>query len=428
MLEVSDLTIADRYRLLEKLGEGGMGTVYRALDRLTGQYVALKQVAVAHAKTSGHTDALHYALAQEFKVLASLRHPNIISVLDYGFDEEPYFTLELLENAQSFVAYAQQKSLPEQVELFIQLLQALTYLHRRGILHRDLKPSNVLIMEDQVKVLDFGLAIAREHLEADDGIVGTLFYAAPEIILRSPASVASDLYAVGVMLYQLFAGDLPFRTTGNKYALMVKITNSEPDYFPLTDSPLRGVIERLLQKTPADRYAAATDVINALCDATGAAHPPETSAVRESFLQAAHFVGREFEYSILQEALNNAAAGHGTTWIIGGESGVGKSRLVEELRTQALIEGALVLRGQAIAEGGLPYQIWRDAIRRLVLHTQLSDFAASVLKPLVPDIERLLGRDVGNSPEIDAQSLQFRLLAVIESLFEQQHGLVVLLA
>ena len=169
-------SIGGRYVLEQKLGEGGMGAVYRATDRLTQETVALKQVSIPGEKlqfaaqaSNGKSDSFRLALAQEFKTLASLRHPHIISVLDYGFDNarQPYLTMELLENAPTLIEAGRDRPLSYQIELLVQLLQALAYLHRRGIIHRDLKPDNVLVIDGQVKVLDFGLAVAREHLPKD---------------------------------------------------------------------------------------------------------------------------------------------------------------------------------------------------------------------------------------------------------------------
>src|SRR5262245_21363215 len=157
--------LGQRYRLLNLLGAGGMGRVYRAIDRLNGQVLALKRVLVPTdelviaTRTAPQTD-FHFALAQEFQLLASLRHPSIIGVLDYGFDSErqPFLTMELIENAQTIRHAAQDQPLSVQVELLRQLLQALAYLHRRNVVHRDLKPSNVLVKSGQVKVLDFGIS------------------------------------------------------------------------------------------------------------------------------------------------------------------------------------------------------------------------------------------------------------------------------
>src|SRR5215207_4709975 len=144
------MDIGKRYRILNEIGGGGMGKVYRALDRLTNNIVALKQVSISGSLLDSldiGTD-FRLALAQEFRVLSSLHHPNIISVLDYGFDQErrPYFTMEFLNNAKSIVDFTEHLPLKEKLHLWIQLLQALAYLHRRGIIHRDLKPDNVMVL------------------------------------------------------------------------------------------------------------------------------------------------------------------------------------------------------------------------------------------------------------------------------------------
>ncbi|KAB2858789.1 MAG: serine/threonine-protein kinase PknK, partial [Anaerolineae bacterium] len=391
--------IGSRYRLHEQLGTGGMGAVYRATDRLTGTTVALKRVLTPTGdltfNSASDFDDHRVALASEFQTLASLRHPHIISVLDYGFDAaaQPFFTMTLLEEPQTLIHAAHDQSIQHKITLLIQTLQALAYLHRRGIIHRDLKPANVLVTEGHVRVVDFGLSIGRDEAR---GIAGTLAYMAPEILEGDPASEASDLYAVGVMAYEMLVGRHPYdiSSAGN---LLQDLLSTEPDLSAIPDpfnpnitkhfhsddpaaaelatvvlthapllveipeiedkhpSPtvvsgpkitLAGIVGKLLAKRPADRFATAHEVIEALCAASGQAVPPESAATRESFLQAATFVGREAELNTLLHALDQSLDGQAGFWLIGGESGVGKSRLLAELRTRALVRGALVLHGK----------------------------------------------------------------------------------
>ena len=405
---------------------GAMGAVYRAYDRLTGQYVALKRV-LTHSDNldfaSRHADTMNpsLALAHEFRTLASLRHPNVISVQDYGFDSDglPYFTMALLEEPLTVVDAGLNLPLQEQIGLLVQILQALAYVHRRGLLHRDLKPSNVLVRDRHAYVLDFGLAKDRDVHGPEADTVGTLAYIAPEVLKGEPASEPSDLYAVGVIAYEMIAARHPFRLDNISH-LITDIIERPPDLTSLDISePLRLVLARLLAKDPADRYPSAADTINALCAASGLPVPPETAELRESYLQAARFVGREAEMERLVEVLRTAVDGQGSAWLIGGESGVGKSRLLEELRARALVTGALTLRGQAISERALPYQVWREPVRRLALAATPTDDEAAILGQMIPDLERLLDRPIPPPPELDAGTFQRQLFLTVEALVQR---------
>jgi serine/threonine protein kinase/tetratricopeptide (TPR) repeat protein len=512
--------IGGRYQLLDKLGFGGMGIVYRALDKSTGQQVALKQVILSADQKPQDAEEMRLALAHEFQTLASLRHPHIISVLDYGFDaaHQPYFSMDLLVQPQSILAAGRSRSLAGKIDLLVQTLQALVYLHRRSILHRDLKPGNVQVVDSQVKVLDFGLSIKPAMPVPEDGVVGTPAYMAPEVLQGEPATEASDLYAMGVIAYELLADRHPFDTSKlsrlvsevmskapdlNLLATRLRAAESPvtpPDTLPEMDSaepadgsttriipsvdavdqttrgspqdvdqdrdqttrpslpapstthttrpsvpimgstpapstgpagqaahPVVAVVQKLLAKDPRQRYDDASVVIRDLSAAIGEPLPVETVATRESFLQAAQFVGREAEMGQLTDALNEALAGRGSAWLIGGESGVGKSRLLDELRTRALVAGALVLRGQAVSEAGGPHQVWRDPLRRLALIADLSDADASILKTLIPDIGDLLERPIPDAPELDPERPQKLLASLVASIFHRQTQAAVLI-
>lgn len=403
--------INNRYQLQDVLGEGGMGIVYRAYDRLTDTFVALKRVQPGIKLPEHSTEPLApLSLANEFRTLATLRHPHIISVLDYGFDAQsaPYFTMTLLEEKQEFLDALDDIPIDEQVHLFNQMFLALVYLHRRGIVHCDMKPGNVLITHKHLKVLDFGLAVSINN---NRDRAGTIHYMAPETLARGIVLNTSDLYASGVMMYQAITGKMPYKPANIQGRIEIPVSMKR-----MSGHPLEGVVQRLLQINPNDRYQTADEVIRAINEATHYTPPPETEAIVESFLQTAPFVGREKEIELLEKALTEASG----MWLIGGESGVGKSRLVEELRIRALINGRLVIQGQAAQRENLPFEQWRSIIRRLCLSGNLSDWTAGVLKDLVPDIDTLLKRDISPVPELTGRGYQERLASAIETLIREQ--------
>lgn len=413
------MLVANRYERLSQLGTGAMGVVYHVRDRLTHTELALKQVKVDAeflAAGSDHDTASEsrIALANEFQMLASLRHPNIVSVQDYGFDaqRQPFFTMTLLHEPQTLLEAAQDSSLETQANLLIQLLQSLSYVHRRGIMHRDLKPNNVLVRDQHVYVLDFGLATRRDGGDPEQ-TAGTLAYMAPEVLVGNPPAEAADLYAVGVIAYEMFSGHYPYNSD-NPTSLIQDILQTPVPLDNLKIAPeLRALLGRLLAKDPADRYTDANAVIRDLCAALTLPPPAESVEIRESFLQAATFVGREEERHTLENAVKQLVSEQtGSAFLIGGESGIGKSRLLNEISTRALVNGVMVLRGQMTSEGGLSYEMWRDALRRLALMVEIDQADAMILKTILPDLPELLSMTI---PDLkDTTDLQKRLLLAIE--------------
>ncbi len=415
----SPLFINHRYVLGEKMGEGSFGVVYRASDRLTGDTVALKHVAVPSPE-------LNLALAQEFRTLASLRHPHIISVLDYGFDQDqrPYFTMDLLDNPLTILEAGEKKPVELQVGLMIELLQALDYLHARDILHRDLKPTNILVTgPGHVKVLDFGLS---SSITQATGTAGTLQYLAPEVIRNQSIEQSSDIYAFGVIAYQLLTGRYPFSLDSPTETLS-SILYSTPDVSQIENAGLAAVVLACLSKEPAIRYTEARDVIHDLSSAINQDPPQESRLIRESFIQSAPFTGRSKEFSQLSDALDNAIAGSGSLWLVAGESGVGKSRLIDEIRINAMVKGAMVVKGLGIEGAGRAYQLWRDTLPPLILSAPISDLEAGVLKEIIPQIDTLLERDIPGVPKLTGLAGQQRLVATIDEVIQRQRRPLVLI-
>ena len=408
---------------------GGMGVVYRAYDRLTGQDVALKRLNLPGEYldfphfTPDIANSIWLGLAREFSMLATLRHPYIISVLDYGFDErhQPYFTMELLEHTATILDATRDRPLSIRAQMLMQTLEALAYLHRRGVVHRDLKPDNVLVVDDQIKVLDFGLAIAQEYMpEEDDIFSGTLAYMAPEVLKGRSADERADLYAIGVMAYELFVGRHPFNIQGLDMLEYAAVVQAQiPDFPVAVPSPIAEIIARLLAKQPEDRYETAHDTISAFSKALAKPVHREAIAIRESYLQAAQFVGRDRELQTLNDALRRAKEGTGGAWLIGGESGVGKSRLLSELRIRALVEGILVFQGETEMAAGQGYRPWKGILQRLVLLSDPSSLETGVLKPVIPNIARLVNKPVPDIVGLDSERARLRLFSVITALLQR---------
>ncbi|MCI0714020.1 MAG: tetratricopeptide repeat protein [Chloroflexi bacterium] len=448
-----------RYVLAQQLGKGGMGVIHRATDRLTGKTVAVKRVTTHLSNlvlaTQGVSTSRHrLALTQEFQTLARLRHPNIIRVLDFGFDasQQPYFTMELLEGAQNIIDGGRYLDTKGKVALIVQILEALAYLHRHGLLHRDLKPANVLVVDRQVKLLDFGLAVKEEQRAKN--LVGTIAYMAPEIIKGQVASIRSDLFSVGIIAYELFSGIHPYDirpavNRASREAGKTATTRDPINIHPISDdlptvigdqsiedsdairelshrviqesvqtsdTMIDAVIRRLIALEPDDRYPSAAKAIEALLAIVGA----ERQISQESYLRSARLVGRSEELSRLEDLLSKTINGVGSVWLIGGESGVGKSRLLDELRIRALPERMTITTGVAVQQTASPYQILHEPLRHLVLEIELTRHEARLLQTIVPEIGHILQFDDLTPVNGDVQASQEGLFAAIEEVFRAQ--------
>lgn len=405
--------INSRYRYEKNIGEGAMGKVDLVYDRIERKYVALKTIT---AKDGKDVLPLREALINEFKMLASINHPHIVRVLDFGFthDGMPYFTMEYLEDAVDIVSASQSMNYQSKINHSIQMLQALQFLHQRPILHRDLKPANILVTNGTTKLLDFGLSIYTKDAHKT-GAAGTVAYMPPEVLTEVGVYASSDLFAIGFIIYQMFNnGEHPF-SLKHVNLLIYRMLEANPDFTDLdVDTALLNVIRKLVEKNPADRYQDANTVIDELLPLSGKTTAPETVEVRESYLTSAPFVGRTTPLTTLLTTLEEAIAGHGQIHLVGGISGIGKSRLLDELRIQALVKNVLVLRGHTQQSTEQPYELWHRILTHLCLLASLDDKQASILKPLVSDIDSLLEREIPDAPSLtDENVAQKRLFDVI---------------
>ena len=402
-------TIDGRYRCLRVLGQGGMGAVYEAEHTGTGRRVAVK---VIHADMVKKTEMV-LRFHREARVAGSIETPHIVQVLDTGTDPATgtvYMVMEFLrgEDMQQLIRRLGKVPALVALRLIAQACVGLSKAHAASVIHRDIKPANVLVTNGQVKVLDFGLSVQSGQTALSGG---TLAYLAPELLKDAPASVSSDLYAVGIIAYQILAGRYPFPATALHH-LLEMIQSGQPD-LSLIDAPemTRRFVAILLAKQPEARYRSTTEAIDALVMAFGLPRVEQTD-MRESYLHAARFIGREPERALVLSALEQAHGGHGALWLIEGESGVGKSRFIGEVATAALLAGVAVLRGGASNAGPL-LGIWREPLRRLAVFQGMTITQAAVLGEIVPDLAHLLERTI-TPAQISIPLVQFTIAALLK--------------
>ena len=264
------------YRLLEKIGSGGMGEVYRAHDQHLDRDVAIKILHLMPASGGPPDPQARHALSQEARALSRLNHPNIATIYDFAHEGNIDFIVMEYIPGESLAARIAREEIPPQdlVSIAAQTLEGLVAAHSQGIVHRDLKPANLQITPDRrVKILDFGLArlvrvsdVDGATVTADEnalGITGTLVYMAPEQLRGEQVDVRTDLWGVGIVLYEMITRRLPFRAS-TAAATAASILHDAPP--PLTDKEaapaLRSIVARCLEKDPQRRYQSAGELLN----------------------------------------------------------------------------------------------------------------------------------------------------------------------
>jgi serine/threonine-protein kinase len=263
----------NRYRLDSKLGEGGMATVYCGTDTLLRRRVAIKVLRRDYASDQEFVRRFY----QEAESAAKLSHPNIVNTYDVGREGDTYYIImELVDGPSLAEIIAADGRLPEPVALdyAAQVCNGLAYAHRQGLLHRDIKPANILITKDDVvKLSDFGIARAVSQqtmtMTRPGMVMGSVYYLSPEQAQGLELTEASDLYSVGIVLYQMLTGKLPFKGESPVTVALKHISDPAPPLDPSAGvSPaLASIVSKLLQKQPENRFGSASEVASALREA-----------------------------------------------------------------------------------------------------------------------------------------------------------------
>jgi len=415
--------IETRYEIQRTLGQGAAGIVYEVRDRETGERLALKKLLRMDMKSVRR-------LKQEFRSLTRLHHPNLVKLYDLGRTDDAWFitmehlqgvdlirhvrgetdvhgTMRRLRPTNHNAALADLESL---CSVFLQLARGIRALHRAGMLHRDLKPSNVLVAQDRVVILDFGLVRElgeyADTVTQEEAVAGTPAYMAPEQVQNSALGEAADWYAFGVMLYEALSGELPI--DGSLYDLLHRKLESDPRPIDQVVSgiprTLAALCTALLRREPTARpsYDGISEVLTPLAPNTESSPISELAAeqLAPAYQQARPvLVGRSGELLQLERALQEVVHGRLSAVHVRGAAGVGKSALLEQFFAEREPEGSirpsaspglLVLRARCYEREAMPFKALDGLLDALVAYlTRLDELVVSHVLPVrLPELAR----------------------------------------
>jgi tetratricopeptide (TPR) repeat protein len=408
------ITINERYRLDRELGHGGMGVVYCGFDNRLQREVAIKLLSNTRLGTEGRS-----RLLQEAQLTANLDHPNIVTVFDAGeFQETPFIVMQYIEGKT--LAEEKPSKFKEIVEIARQICAALAHAHQKEIIHRDLKPENVIRTPDgSIKLMDFGLARSTaSRLTAEGTMIGTVFYMSPEQAMGKIVDARTDLYALGVMLYELCTGQLPFEDE-NPVKVITQHINAPvvPPRIRREDLPqaLNDLIIGLMQKDPEDRPFSVSAVQEILSDPD--LLEVHTESLRDmpvlERIKYGGLVGREEELQQARMLWQQTMTGAGQLLLISGEPGVGKTRLMHEVITRAEVSGGIAFIGECYAESNVPYGAFAQITRKVFQRCdhefpELPQAVLADLLKLIPDQAHHFP-DVQPNPPLDPENERQRL-------------------
>ncbi|MCD6518949.1 MAG: protein kinase [Anaerolineae bacterium] len=428
--------------IVELVGLGAAAEVYRAVDA-QGRTVAVKVL------SERAEPGLVARFVREAQALVQLAHPNIVRMYAAGQEEGlRYIVMELMEGGSLKERLQREGRLEwqEAVRIAQEVARALAHAHDRQIVHRDVKPGNVLFSRDgQAKLTDFGLArlLGVSQMTRTGTVIGTVSYLSPEQAAGQHVDGRSDLYSLGVVLFEMVVGHPPFVGDSLTEVLAQHLHRSPPR--PSTQVPdlppaLDALILRLLEKDPARRFPSAGELEEALAECLQRPFVSVAVPLSSERPRVLPLVGRKTELEILENALKRAALGRGTALLLAGEAGMGKTRLIHEVERLAEAQNALFLKGDCLySDVPDPYAPFVEILRALERRYGFmlgfaSEDDSSIVK-LYREIAGILHLDASSpapawlnrASPLDAQAHVFGLMARFFGALAEQWSLVLVL-
>lgn len=416
-MQSSGIDFGKRYEGIEEIGRGGMGLVYKAHDTVREKELALKEMSGKHIDS---TSAL-IRFRNEFRIMSEFKHPNTVEVFDYGTTSGgvPYITMEYITGKT--IDLLEDLSIGQVVDLLIQICRAIGYIHSRLYIHRDLKPGNIKLREDgSIKLLDYGL-MSQLGLPASGKLSGTVYYMAPEVITGGIIDESTDLYSLGIIGYELLTGRRPF--TGSKKEILREHlrTRPEPPSIIRPDIPaaLDDIIMKLLEKSKDGRYRNTAEALEDLQYLAGGSESIETVEQKQGYLYSSKMIGRDREMDIFREKLDDLEQGRGGAVFAGAPAGLGKTRLLNEMKTIAELEGFETLFFTSRHMGEKNYDLVDGLVHQLIPISDeetIEEFGS----PLSPICHGLAGSFPGEALKLDETSIVSSLGGWISRLSRQR--------
>ncbi len=261
--------IANRYEVFKHIGQGGMADVFLAMDTILNREVAIK---ILRSELCADPVSV-VRFEREAQAATTLSHPNIVEIYDVGeYKGHRYIVMEYVPGRTLKQVIRSRGSLEpdEAIDIEKQLVSAVSEAHHKGIIHRDIKPQNIIVKSDgSIKILDFGIAIAKGNIQVTqaNNVMGSVHYLAPELAKGKPASVQSDIYALGIVLFEMLSGDVPFKADSAVQVALMQMRNEMPSIRTINPSipqSIENIITRATAKDPSKRYSSCVDMLDDL--------------------------------------------------------------------------------------------------------------------------------------------------------------------